>query len=836
LSPKNTYKPHELADRLLDFPESEWNQLIDLWCGRDKLLKAELKKLADKNRKARKFVENFQNKLFTLTRTSISSGEFDPLQIAGYEILKRLGAGSSATVYLAEDEEGMKVAIKVLHNYTPDSQIRQKFEQAHHILAGLNHPNIAKYIDGGISDDGTPYLIMEYVDGIPADIWVKKKRLGIRDRIQLFRTICKAVHFAHQNLVVHRDIKPEHVLITRDGDVKLIDFGIAKLLEPSIPDAALKTHSGLRMMTPEFASPEQVRGEPVTTGSDIYSLGVLLYLLMTGYRPYTFKSGSMLEIERIVCETDHLKPSDMVVRRNHDEKNKSTHSGTEKSHAFDSLKWKKLLSGDLDRIILMAMEKDPVNRYASALALADDLGNYLRGEPVQARLPTWGYRTRKFINRNKWSVGAVAAILIVLTGGIIGILWQAEIARENARVAEAQALIAGQVSDFLINLFEANDPATTMGELVTVDELLERGVEQVLSSHQDREIQQNLLSVLARVYNGMGIYDKSSELFEAALLIAREQDPPDPLLLADLQTGLGLNLRIMGDLSRADSLYSLALSNRRTALGEQHPLTIQSMDDWAGIHAYLSRDAAVADSLFQEVVNRRRSAPETDRRALAESLNNLAYIKMNLGENHEALRYYAESTELYRQTLGENHPDRLRSMSGLAVAYQRTGNYGRSEQVFHQLIQANRQVLGEQHPQVAITYHHLAQLLKDTGRNDQALTAIQNSAEIMQNLDAPHQFYPDILYLQAELIDLSDDLLEASEYYHQAAMTCMEIRGHNSPGCVRINRSVGEFFIRHGQNEIARQYLVHAFEGLSLRFPPGHDQLAEIERLIALTD
>lgn len=837
MNESNKHKAQELADRLLDYPESEWTRLTDLWCGRNKKLNDEVQFLAEKNRNARDFVERFQEKLLTLTKSSLTTGEFEPVHITGYQILKKLGTGGSAAVYLAENSQGQKVAIKILRRATASADTRHRFESTHQILAGLNHPNIANFIEGGISDDGIPYLIMEYVDGIPIVEWCKRKQLGVREKIQLFQSVCRAVHYAHQNLVVHRDIKPEHVLVTPEGEIKLIDFGIAKLIEPALPGTAtLQTHTGLRIMTPEFASPEQVRGQSVTTASDIYSLGILLFYLLTKRRPYKFNSNSMLEIERIVCETEPLRPSEAVIKSN--DRNLTEPIGQAQSELSmkDQARLRKILAGDLDRIVMMAMAKEPSQRYASALALADDLNNYLHGEPVTARSPTWRYRTRKFIYRYKWGVAAASACLILLAGGLISTLWQARIADMNAQQAEAQALIAGQVTDFLIDLFEANNPSVVQGEQITIEDLLEKGVEQALSSDHHSDIKVNLLTVLARVYSGMGIYDKSAELYDSALVIAQQRISADPLILAELQTGLGLNHRIMGNLSKADSLYRKALDNRITALGELHPLTVQSMDEWAGIHAYLSRDAVLADSLFQEVVERRRSSPETDNRALAESLNNLAYIKMTRGETHIALRYYEESAELYKITLGENHPDRLRTLSSLAVAYQRTGNYGRSEQLFNYLIDTNKQVLGENHPQLAITYHHLAQLLKDTGRFEQALRAIRTSYEIMQSLEVPHQFLPDILYLYADLNEQTGRITEADQFFHLTAQRCMEIRGINSSGCTKLHQEVGTFFLRHEQKSDARRYLMYAYDGLAQRLEPGNEQLLEIESLIALTE
>lgn len=821
----------QLAEKLLDYPESEWDELITEWCGHDENLKRNVLQIANQNRNARNFVEELQNRIYSLTKSTLKAGANQPDEIAGYKILHKIGSGSSANVFLVENTDGQKGALKLLRRTLADSTSRLRFESEQQILASLSHPNIARLIEGGITDMGEPYVIMEYVDGIPIDEWCEQNQPGMNKRIRLFQAVCRAVHYAHQNLVVHRDIKPEHVLVTRSGEIKLIDFGIAKLLEPARPEvAALKTRTGMRIMTPEFASPEQVRGEPVTTASDIYSLGVLLYLVISGRKPYRFRTTSMLEVERVVCEKDPLKPSEAVTIPDHEP---STASGI---HNLEPHRLKKILSGDLDRIVLMAMRKEASKRYASALAFANDLENYLQGEPVLARAPTLRYRARKFIIRHKWAVSAASAAVVALILGLAGTLWQSHQARLHAQRAETQAQIAGQVTDFLVDLFESGDPAVTQGTEITIEQLLERGVQQALEPGQEASVQLNLLSVLGRVYSGMGVHNKSAELFETALKKTNIQNPADPLLLADLQSRLGLNHRIMGNLAAADSLYHLALNNRKAALGENHPQTIQSFDEWAGVHAYLSRDADLADSLFQDVVKKRRAVLDPYDENLAKSLNNLAYIKTTKGEYHQALRYYRESADIYRIALGENHPDRLRAMSGLAVTYNRIGNFGRSEQMYNNLIEARTNVLGENHPQVAVSYFHLAELLKDTGRIEQALTAIQKSDEIMQNLESPHQFYPDILLSKANLFELSGDTELAAESFHKTVQTCAEIRGSQSPGCLRIYQATGVFFLEQKMNNEARNYLQRAYDGYNLRPEPGHEQLTRLKALIESTE
>jgi len=817
----------KLAERLLDYPESEWAQLIAEWCGNDAELKKAVTNIAGQNRNARNFVENLQNRIYSLAKSTLSAEKSLPDEIAGFNVLQELGAGGSATVYLVELTNGQKAALKLMHGVQPDSYSRHRFEEEQRILATLSHPNIAALLEGGFTKTGEPFVVMEFADGVPIDRYCIQNRLQVHERVRLFQTVCKAVNYAHQNLIVHRDIKAEHILVSEDGGIKLIDFGIAKLLEPNpVQPALFRTRTGMRLMTPEYASPEQVRGEVVTTVSDIYSLGVLLYRMLTGQNPYRFQTTSMLEIERVVCIQEPTVPS-LVVQK---------YTASELENAgYPNIHPKrigKIISGDLDRILQKAMGKSPGQRYSSAIAFSDDLENFLEGKPIAARPPTLRYRTRKYISRHKWALTAAAIFLLSLASGMIGTLWQSHQTKIYAEQAETQAQIAGQVTDFLVDLFEAGDPAVAQGSSLTIEGLLERGVSQALESVQESSVQIQLLTVLGRVYNGMGIHDKSAELFEAALEIAKNQYPENLLLMADLQSRIGYNMRIMGNLTAADSLYRQALDNRRSVLGDDDPLSIRSLDEWAGVHAYRTRDTNLADSLFRDVVNRRRASLDYYDLDFAESLNNLAYIQMVKQEYHQAIQYYEESTEIYREVAGDHHPDLLRTLSGLAVAYHRAGNYGRSEQMYNILIDRRITVLGESHPQVAVSYHHLAELLKDTGRLEPAVSAIEKADQIMQSLNAPHQFHPDILLSKGKLYELTGETQLAFATYRQTGERCSEIRGAQSPGCLKIYQVIGEFFLNHHHSHEAQFYLQQAFDGYSQRLAPESEQLKRLSSLI----
>ncbi len=344
-------------------------------------------------------------------------------RIGAYAIVSEIGRGGMGAVYLAQRADGAfdkKVAIKVLKRGLDTDEILRRFFAERQILARLDHPSIVRLIDAGTADDGLPYLAMDYVEGMPITQFAREGQLPVRERLQLFRTVCSAVTYAHQNLIVHRDLKPSNILITKEGDVRLLDFGIAKLLEPD-SQAPVVTITTLRVMTPEYASPEQVKGEVVTTVSDVYSLGVVLYELLTGERPYQLSRGSTDELNKAICEQEPERPSTTV----------SKGDGSSKDQAPNS----KLIRGDLDNIVLKALRKEPPRRYASVDQFSDDIRRHLEGLPVRARRDTFSYRAGKFLQRHKLPVAAAVLLVLALLAGVVAASWEAH----RALLAEAKA-------------------------------------------------------------------------------------------------------------------------------------------------------------------------------------------------------------------------------------------------------------------------------------------------------------------------------------------------------------------------------------------------------------
>ena len=425
-------------------------------------------------------------------------------EIGNYRIIREVGRGGMGAVYLGERTDGkfaQQVAVKLLKRELNTADIRRRFRHERQILAALAHPNIARLLDAGTTDDGLPFLVMEYVEGSPVDEFCDEQMLELNERLEIFRTVCDAVAFAHRNLIVHRDLKPSNILVTKDGIPKLLDFGISKLLTPEFESDSAHTVTKLGAMTPEYASPEQLRGESVTTATDVYSLGVILYELLTNYRPFYFKKNSVEEIIQAVCSTEPERPSSVVSRPLEEVESKTT--PRKKQPTTDNGQRTKSLKGDLDNIILKALKKEPSRRYSSVEQFSEDIRRHLADLPVVARPDTLSYRATKFVSRNRVVVFAGLLIFLTLTGGIIATVWQARRAEANQARAERRFNDVRQLSNAL--LFELSPKIERLqGATEAREVLVKRALEYLDSLAHESQDDFGLQSELAAAYEKVG--------------------------------------------------------------------------------------------------------------------------------------------------------------------------------------------------------------------------------------------------------------------------------------------------------------------------------------------
>lgn len=440
----------ELFEAAADLDPSQRAALLEKECGGDKALRSEIESLLKSDEQTCDFIEQ---PAFAIPRDLFPENGEEPFagrQFGAYEVIREIGRGGLGAVYLAaraDDEYRKQVAIKVIRRGLDTDDIIRRFRTERQILAQLDHPNIARLIDGGTTNDGLPYFVMEYVNGQPMNAYCDTKPLATTERLALFRKVCAAVTYAHQNLVIHRDLKPSNILVTQEGEPKLLDFGIAKLLSAG-DELFTQTIPALRVMTPEYASPEQVKGEKITTTSDVYSLGVLLYELLTGQRPYRLKTRTPEEIARAITEQEPERPSTALTHAVNSPQ--STVRNPVLSGAKRSRMDPKFLRGDLDNIVLMAMRKEPARRYASVGQFSEDIRRHFDGLPVIARKDTLRYRSEKFIRRHRVGVTAAALIALTLIGGIITTFWEARRATQQRDRAERRFADVRKLSNALL--------------------------------------------------------------------------------------------------------------------------------------------------------------------------------------------------------------------------------------------------------------------------------------------------------------------------------------------------------------------------------------------------
>jgi eukaryotic-like serine/threonine-protein kinase len=574
------------------------------------------------------------------------------MQIGAYRIVREIGSGGMGLVYEAirEDHFQKRVALKVIKRGMDTGSIVRRFHQERQILAGLTHPNITALLDGGTTGDGRPYFVMEYVEGKPIAEYCDAKSLTTRERLELFRIVCGAVHYAHQNLVVHRDLKPSNILVTIDGIPKLLDFGIAKILNLGVTAATMDLSvATMHVMTPEYASPEQFRGEPITTSTDVYSLGVLLYELLTGHRPYRFKTGTLQEIAQVICEADPEKPSTAIsrVEENVTAESVSSTRGAEHKQLQNQLR------GDVDNIVLKTLQKEAGRRYASVEQFSEDIRRHLTGLPVMARKDTAAYRAGKFILRHKLGVFAAASVGLALILGMATTAWEAHIANTQRVKAERRFQDVRTLANSL--LFELHDAIQNLPGATPARELLVKRALQYLDSlSRESAGDPTLRGELAAAYEKVGAVQGgylAANLGDQAGAIAsyRKALAIRESLAAANPGDFGLK-RLLGYTHSKLSELLQQSGNRAEAM--EHILQILRIDQML-----VARDPGNLE----------------DQRNLASDYIGLGSTQTEAGDWKAALDNSYKGLALFEKLAAE-HPDDVVIQRRLVVAYERIGS------------------------------------------------------------------------------------------------------------------------------------------------------------------
>jgi serine/threonine-protein kinase len=709
-----------------------------------------------------------------------------PNQVGLYEIKRRIGFGGMGVVYLAgriDEKFNQNVALKLMRHGITSRDQALRFEQERTILSSLNHPNIARLLDGGISDDGRSYYVMEYVDGIPITEYCEKNNCELEERLNLFKQVCKAVQYAHSNFIVHRDLKPENLLVNKEGVVKILDFGIAKMIDDSLDEQSLlQTSLGLRMLSLKYAAPEQITLEPITTATDVYSLGTLLYELITDTHPLNLKDKSLQETEYIIRNAEPARPS------------------------FVSRRWHVKLKGDLDAIILKALRKETSERYDSTQSMLDDIERYEKSLPVSARHDSLIYRSRKFLKRHSLSLSFISIILILIIG--FTLFYTQRISQEK-RIAELQAQKAEQVTMFLMDMFEASSPTENAGEILNARDMLERGEAEAEKLEGYPEIKAQMYEVIGEIYRRLGQYNRSEHLLRQSLSIRQiiygnyhaetvstfdklglllinkgEFFSADSLLslaldirenhiqstepdMAETLSNLAYAKRRVGDAINAERLYRRSLEIRETHLGRDHPLTIENMNS-LGVVLHYKAKYRETEALFREILERRENLLSPIHPDVAISQNSLGALLMNIGNYEEADSLLNRALTVRRKLYGNDHPFVALTLNNLGISHLEQNKLAEATDFVNEAYRIRLEQLDEDHTSIAISRFTIAQLMLETNRPDSALKLYDLAYQTFHdNLSPDHSFTARSMIGMGTAYLKKNDLEKAKSYFEE---------------------------------------------------------------------
>jgi serine/threonine-protein kinase len=774
-------------------------------CGGDLDLRREIDSLLAASDKTLGFIQRpLQEAARNLDdRSDITSGR----QIGAYRLLAVLGEGGMGRVYLAarsDDLYKQQVAIKLMHaGFAQTRRMLLRFGAERQILANLNHPNIARLLDGGVSE-GLPYLVMEYVDGVPIDEYCREHRLSTESRLKLFCTVCRAVEYAHKNLVVHRDIKPGNILVAADETPKLLDFGIAKLLAEGAD--LTRTRTGERMMTPEYASPEQVRGDNITTSTDVYALGVLLYELLSGRRPFHLETTSPIEIARVICEQTPTAPS-IVGKENPD---------------LAPPDASRKLSGDLDNIVLMAMRKEPARRYVSVGQFAEDIEAFLGGYPVRARTDTWGYRSGKFIQRHRAAFVATIIVAVALIGFSIGM-------GLFARRAQRERIAAEREAQFLNSIFQSTTPDKARGKQVTGRELLDQGTKRVESEFSgEPQLQGTLFDNIGRAYVSLGLYQTGEGLLQRAYNLRRQTLGDSDLNTASTLDSLATAVRLENEYARAEPLFRGALDIRQQKLKPDDPLIASSMTN-LGECLYWEDKNADAESMLRQALNSQRLHHEDE--DIATTDNYLALVLERKGDSREASQLLREAVDINGKISGTDSPDYANSLHNLAGTLIDAGDLSEAETMDRQSLAIRRKVNGPGHPDLSYPLNNLGYLFLEKGDWVSAEPFLKENLEIRRDTDRKGPRLAGALNNWARMLQEKGDYKKADESYQEAIEMMRADSGPVSWNMAKILANLGLLRADQGKYIEAEQL---EQQSLEMRKKLGGDQSPD--QAMGLTD
>jgi eukaryotic-like serine/threonine-protein kinase len=732
-------------------------------------------------------------------------------RIGPYKIIRELGRGGMGVVYLVERADrqfNRQMALKLVRKGMDTDEIIQRFQYERQILASLEHPNIARLHDGGVAGDGRPWFAMEYVEGEPISTFCDNRRLSVSKRIELFKTVCRGVQYAHQHLIVHRDLKPSNILVTAGGEVRLLDFGIAKLLQKTDDPDHPVTRPMMRFITSAYASPEQKRGGPLSTASDVYSLGVIMYELLTGSLPaqhmpeFSDQDSLPKPPGRQIAATTR---EDVFINRG------TTRGGLQR-----------LLKNDLNAITVTALHPDPQFRYQSAEQLLLDLERFTGGRPVKARPPSKTYRFRKFIVRNR--VAAGSGMLIMLLTLIFALFTWMQ-ARETIRERDK----AEQVSEFLEEMLSAADPAfgTDRADTLRIKDFVTKSTQRVRQDLAGQPaVQAKMLNILGNVHQKLGMYEESQTLLDEALNLRTNLFGDRHAETAESKNDLGVVLGLRGDTDAAEAMIRDALNVRRSHFGTDHETVANSLTDLANlVHAGGNYDEA--EHLYRQALNINRNVHGEYHRKTATSLLNLATIMQRKGNLKEGENLHREAMVMLISLFGDDHLLVASAANNLGVLLMNRGAPEEARHFVQQAYTIRRTVYGDIHPEVLTSMNNLASLHLDLGEFDKAGTLYRESLVVARKLHGEHSIeVVTALNNLAALLWKTEAFDEAISMNRDAVAVAEQALGSGHPAVGIISGNLASKLRERGAVSEALSLYTSSLALLSGTLPPDHPSTA----------
>ena len=730
-------------------------------------------------------------------------------RIGAWQLIREIGQGGMGVVWearRADDQYDQRAAVKLLHASLLSDRDVRRFVDERQILASLNHPGIARLLDGGMLADGAPYLVMEFVDGLPLDAWCDSKNLSIRQRLETFLLVCSAVEYAHRQLVIHRDLKPANILVTDDGVPKLLDFGIAKLMQMDRGPQRSTT----RLLTPDCASPEQVRGDLLSTANDVFSLGVLLYVLLTGHHPFTVANANPLQTLRAICELDPRPPSSVEPSRRRE------------------------LAGEMDAIILQALRKNPAERYPSVHAFAEDVRAWLSGAPVSAIRQSWWRRSVKLIRRYKVQSAAIAvAIASLLTGMVVTSIeakyarqseQEAVVQKDHAQIAQrtAQAerdrAIAAQQAAIAAERAAAEDRNRANTEATTalsINDFLEKDLlAQASPSNQNSEngnpdpdlkvrtaldraaeripgkfagqplVEASIRQTIGESYIGLDLFQQAQPQLERVVELQKKalgEDAPETLRSME---SLAMIYKYRSQYSQAEAIYRHVLQTRRKTLGADHPDTLTAAAEYGFFEVFMGRYSE-AESMLRQVVDTRRRLYPGQTEEFLWAVNCLADVYLAEGKYAETESAAREGLTIARRLHGEEHPDAIRFLTTLERTYRATNRLEDAEKIATQLVSSFRRLYGAEHPDTVLFESDLAGIYRLEGRFTESAALLAQVLEIGRRANGSEDAYTlayECYYIAA--LDSLGRFDEAERYAKNNLETYRRVHGEEFRGTI----------------------------------------------------